>query len=182
MLSEPLAQISEEFVELYGLLPGQSESSPEAWGCMVHADDVDRVVPEVAAASKGQTSLSIEFRICCPDGETRRIAMSLQRFIGPDGCAHVISAHQDISVITATGEALEMRRQELDQKAVKRTGDRDEAEARFRGISMRVQFISLLSPDGTTLEMSRTALDAVLLSRESISEPMRGTRRLTAAR
>lgn len=169
VLSEPLAQISEEFVELYGLPAGQTESSPAAWLAMLHPDDLVRVEAEVATALAGETILSIEFRIRRPDGATRWIAMRLQSFVDSDGRPHLISAHQDISVISASNEALEMRRQELEQRVGERTAALAAAEARFRGIfDAQFQFISLLSPDGTTLEMNRTALDAMLLSREQI--------------
>ena len=46
---------------------------------------------------------------------------------------------------------------------------RAEAEARFRGIfDAQFQHISLLAPDGTILEMNRTALDAGGLTRDAI--------------
>jgi len=42
-----------------------------------------------------------------------------------------------------------------------RTAALAEAEARFRGIfDSQFQFISLLAPDGTTLEMNRTVCPA----------------------
>ncbi|TLU74017.1 PAS domain S-box protein [Lichenicoccus roseus] len=169
VLAETLASISEEFTELYGLPAGQSELSPEAWGQLLHPDDRARVEQAVETALADGTVLGIEFRIRRPGGDTRWIAMRLQSFLDPEGRPHLISAHQDISLLTASREALEMRRQELEQRVAERTADLAEAEARFRGIfDAQFHFISLLSPDGTTLEMNRTGLDAMLLSREQI--------------
>ncbi len=169
VLSEPLAQVSEEFVELYGLSPGQTQISPEAWGLMLHPDDLARIEPEIATTLAGGGVLSVEFRIRLPGGKTRWIAMRLQSFIDSEHRPHLISAHQDISVISASREALELRREELEQRVGERTADLVEAEARFRGIfDAQFQSISLLSPDGTTLEMNSTALNAMRLSREQI--------------
>jgi PAS domain S-box-containing protein len=65
--------------------------------------------------------------------------------------------------------ALANRQSELEELVAERTKALVEAEARYRGIfDSQLQFISLLNPDGTIIEMNRTALDAASLHRDEI--------------
>ena len=62
-----------------------------------------------------------------------------------------------------------IRQTRLERLVRARTKALVEAEARFRGIfDAQLQFISLLDPDGTIIEMNRTALDAGNLARAEV--------------
>ncbi len=169
-LTERLALISGEFVQLYGLLPEQTHISTTEWKNALHPADRSRVIGERDNLLEDGGTLSTTCRICRPDGAVRWVAWRAELFSGPDGRPNrIIGAQQDITEIVAAREALANRQQELEQRVAERTAELAAAEARFRGIfDSQFQFISLLAPDGTILEMNRTALDASALAREDI--------------
>jgi PAS domain S-box-containing protein len=98
----------------------------------------------------------------------RWIFLRNEAFPGPDGePLRIITAQQDITELVTAREALAVRQQELEQRVAERTAALAEAEGRFRGIfDSQFQYISLLAPDGTILEVNRTALDAGGASRD----------------
>ena len=66
-------------------------------------------------------------------------------------------------------EVLASRQSELEQLVSERTAALVQAEAQFHGIfDSQFQFISLLDPGGTVIEMNRTALDATTLDRDDV--------------
>ena len=170
LIAEASMLISKEFAHIHGLQPGQTQLSVEDWLNLLHPDDRDRLLAESQIALQGGGTLTSEFRIRRPDGSERWISMRGEVFLGPDGQPlRLISAWQDTTDIVAARNALANRQQELEQRVEARTAALAEAEARFRGIfDSQFQFIGLLAPDGMTLEMNRTALDASGLTRDQV--------------
>jgi len=169
-LSESIARISEEYAQIYGLPPGQTHITRTEWVSLIHPEDRDREWLHVMADSVSQYCGPVagEFRIVRPDGAVRWISLRNEAFPGPDGePLRIITAQQDITELVAAREALAVRQQELERRVTERTAALAEAEGRFRGIfDSQFQYISLLAPDGTILEVNRTALDAGGLNRD----------------
>ena len=170
LMAEPTMLISEEFARIHGLPLDQTRVAVEQWLAMLHSEDRDRYFAARQELFDNGGPTTIEFRVHRADGEVRWITARGEVFRGPDGKPfRTIAAWQDITDIVAVCEALASRQQELEQRVTERTLALAEAEARFRGIfDSQLQFISLLAPDGTVLEMNRTALEAAALSRTDI--------------
>jgi PAS domain S-box-containing protein len=164
------ALISEEFVRLYGLPAGQTRLSAAEYHALIHPDDHARVWQEAGDVYRAGGMLATEFRIRRPDGAVRWVAMRAEVLLGEDGKPHrVISAQSDITDIVAAREQQASRAAELERCVAERTAELASAEARFRAIfDSQFQFIGLLAPDGTTLEVNRTALEAAGLTREDV--------------
>ncbi|PPQ27351.1 hypothetical protein CCS01_27785 [Rhodopila globiformis] len=168
--SEPRALCSEEFRRLYGLPPQQDAITQAAWLDLIHPGDRDRVATEMRAVAEHTDSVASEFRIRRDDGGQRWIAMRAVSFAANGGKARrVISAHQDVTDLVAAREDLTARRDDLERQVAERTAAVAEAEMRFRAIfDSQFQLISLLAPDGTTLEVNRTALETGGLARHEV--------------
>jgi PAS domain S-box-containing protein len=166
--SETSILVSEEFRRLYGLPATRTHISTAEWIAAFHPEDRERVLAERKSVLEGGSTLATEFRICRPDGEVRWVAMRAEIFFGSDRQPRrVISAQQDITDIVAARETLAARQQELERRVEERTAALFEAQARFRSIfDAQFEHIALLTPDGTILEMNRTALDARGATRE----------------
>src|SRR4051812_35719173 len=81
----------------------------------------------------------------------------------------MISAQQDITAAVAARQAEASRAAELERRVAERTAALAAAEARFRAIfDSQFQFIGLLGPDGTLLEVNQTALAAAGLTRDDV--------------
>ena len=178
LLSEPSVMISGEFASLYGLPQEKTRITLDEWTACLHPNDRARLIHERRCLRETGGTLSTEFRICRPDGGVRWVTMRAERFPGPDGRPYrVLGAQQDITDIASAREILAAHRHELEQRVVERTLALTQAEARFRGIfDSQFQLISLLAPDGTILEMNRTALDAGGLHYDdAVGQPVWGT-------
>ncbi|MFL5279948.1 MAG: PAS domain S-box protein, partial [Rhodopila sp.] len=162
--------ISEEFVKLYGLPPGQTRLSAAEFLALVHPDDCSRMKLEAESAYKTGGTYATEFRIRRPDGAVQWVNMRAEIFLGEDGKPQrVISAQQDITELVAAREAQASLASELERRVAERTAALAHAEARFRAIfDSQLEFIGLLNPDGIMLEMNRTILEAAGLTREDV--------------
>jgi len=169
-MTERLMLVSKEFLKLYGLPPDRTEVSMEEWNALLYFEDRGRVLAERQKMLESDGILSTEFRINRSDGAVRWVTMRAGKFSSDNGKSYrIIGAQQDISDIIAAREALADRQQALEQRVAERTAALAKAEARFRGIfDSQFQSITLIACDGATLEMNRTALDAVALTREVI--------------
>ncbi len=170
-LSEPSAVVSDEYLRLYGLPPGQERILTEEWRALIHEEDRERVSAEIRVliADDGGT-LATEFRARHTDGSIRWVAMRAQTYAGPGGHpVRMVGAQQDVTEVMAAREAMASRQEELERQVAQRTAALAAAEARFRAIfDAQFEFIGLLSPDGTTLEANRAALEAGGLNREDV--------------
>jgi PAS domain S-box-containing protein len=169
-ISDEEAVISAEYVRIYGLPPGQTHISLPAWLALAHPEDRDQLDARMRDLREHGDSLTWKFRICRPDGSVRWIAIRGEAFLGPDGKPlRIITAQQDITEIMAARAALESRQERLEQRVAKRTAALAKAEAQFHAIfDSQFSFIGLLAPDGTVLEVNRTALDAAAQAREDV--------------
>ena len=169
-LPEPEILISDEFVRLYGLPLGQTRMSLEDWAARLHPEDRIWMLAARDRMLESNQPFTVDFRICRPNGEVRWVTLRMGVFSDADGKpGQVVSAQQDITDIVAAREALADRQQALENRVAERTMALTAAESRFRGIfNSQSQFICLLAPTGTILEMNRSALDAAALAREDI--------------
>jgi PAS domain S-box-containing protein len=162
------ALVSGEFARIYGLPAGQNHLSAAESLALVHPDDRARIKLEAGDAYQTGGRFDTEFRICRSDGTLRWVAMHAEVLLGEDGKPNrVISAQRDITDIVTAREEQASRAAELERHVNERTAELAKAEARFRAIfDSQFQFIGLLAPDGTTLELNRTALEAAGLAHE----------------
>ncbi|CAH2602049.1 Histidine kinase [Rhodovastum atsumiense] len=169
-LPDDAAMVSDDYAHLYGLPPDRTHITIDAWRELVHPADRDAAFARIDDVMRQGGPLALEFRIRRPDGTVHWIAMRLEVFLGADGRPQrVISAHQDITEIMQSREAEASRAAELERRVAERTAALGAAEARFRGIfDSQFQYIGLLAPDGTTLEVNHTALQATGRTREQI--------------
>jgi PAS domain S-box-containing protein len=59
---------NDNHARLLGLVPGEVESSYQAWRDRVHPEDIDRVEQAVTAALAAHTDCEVEYRVIYPDG------------------------------------------------------------------------------------------------------------------
>ncbi|KAA5607996.1 PAS domain S-box protein [Rhodovastum atsumiense] len=173
-ITDDKALISPEYTQLYGLPPGQTHITLQEFLDLTHPEDRDKLQADISTVYIQGRTRRTEFRIRRPDGELRWVASRVEVFPGPDGKPdRVISAQQDITEIVTAREALAARGEELERRVAERTAALAAAEARFRAIfDSQFQFIALLAPEGTLLEVNRTALEAGGLGRaETIGRP-----------
>src|SRR4051794_17439848 len=161
---------SEEFRRLYGLPQQQETITLAAWLDLIHPGDRERVAGEMRSVAERADAVATEFRITRDAGSVRWVTMRAVSFVTKGGKAlRIISAHQDITDLMAGREALAARRDELERLVTERTTALAEAETRFRAIfDSQFQLISVLAPDGTTLEVNRTALEIGGLARDEV--------------
>ena len=65
---ENITEWNDNHVRLLGLVPGEVESSYQAWRDRVHSEDVERVEQAVAVALATHTDFEAEYRVIYPDG------------------------------------------------------------------------------------------------------------------
>jgi PAS domain S-box-containing protein len=168
--TEQRALCSEEFRHLYGLPQQQTDITLAAWLDRVHPEDRDRVAAGILPVAEREDAVASEFRIRRDDGTVQWVAMRAVSFAAEGSKAlRVISAHQDMTDLVAAREALAARRDDLERLVAERTAALAEAEARFRAIfDSQFQLISVLAPDGTTLEVNYTTLETGGLARPDV--------------
>jgi GAF domain-containing protein len=75
---------SDEQFRIFGYEPNAISATDETFLAALHPDDHDRVVASINDALEGKTSLDVECRVVCPDGEIRTV-----HYLGKIGRAHV---------------------------------------------------------------------------------------------
>ncbi|CAH2602045.1 Histidine kinase [Rhodovastum atsumiense] len=151
-LREPAALISDGYPNLYGLRPGKTHMPLAEWCALIHPDDRDWLLAAMGEVRQRGTPLAAQFRICRPGGAVRWIDLRAEAFLDQDGQpVRMITAQRDITEIVTAHEA------------------EAAAEARFRAIfDSQFQFITLLAPDGTVLEVNHTMLEAGGFARDAV--------------
>jgi PAS domain S-box-containing protein len=124
------------------------------------------------------------------DGVVRWVAAKGRGVFNDRGqCVRVIGTAIDITGRKRTEAALRDLNQNLERRVADRTSELVESQRRFRGIfDSALQFMALLTPAGTVVEVNRTALSWSQIEPEDIvgkpfwlAAPMRGNPELQAA-
>jgi PAS domain S-box-containing protein len=159
----------------------------------LHPDD--REAAEAAFAAACDPNLrpmyDVEYRtIGKEDGLVRWVAAKGRGvFNEQDRCARVIGTAIDVTGRKRTEAALRDLNQNLERRVADRTSELAESQRRFRGIfDSALQFMALLTPAGTVVEVNRTALSWSQIEPKDIvgkpfwlAAPMRGNPELQAA-
>jgi len=142
--------INEAYAEFAGLSEGEARTHD--WRAFIHPDDFDRLAAESEAGEASRAPFTLEGRYRRFDGEWRWLRSVSSPRLGPDGeLIGFIGAGYDITL------AKEAERELLNQ-VEERTRALAQSEARFRAIFDSVlEVMVLLTPDGTVIEVNRTA-------------------------
>ncbi|MFB2876276.1 PAS domain S-box protein [Floridanema aerugineum] len=142
---------SEELFHIFGLDPTKPEPTFEEHLQLIYPEDRDAWYQKVNDSLLTGKSYTIINRIIRPDGEIR--------YIEGRGEAILNDAQE---VIQLYGTAMDITERKQAEIALR------ESEEKFRAIFDRgIQFVSLLQPDGTILEINQTALNFAETTRES---------------
>jgi PAS domain S-box-containing protein len=116
----------EENERIFGLPPGTYDGTLEAWWRAVHPDDRALVEERVGATLAG-APYEVSFRIVCPDGEMRWLAVRGHVQRGPNGAPlRLLGVTMDV---TAERRRAEERERLLDsEKAARREAERAERQ------------------------------------------------------
>ncbi|GGE52467.1 hypothetical protein GCM10007276_31850 [Agaricicola taiwanensis] len=133
----------------------------------------------------------VEYRtIGKEDGAIRWVAAKGRGIFDDDGrCVRVLGTAIDITARKRTEQALKELNETLERRVAERTAELVESQRRFRGIfDSALQFMALLTPRGTVVEVNQTALDWSQIGLRDIvgkpfwqTAPMRGNTRLQEA-
>lgn len=144
--------VNQEWCSIAGFT--QEEALGTGWSNAIHPDDRERVFKEWYQAALNNLPFYSEYRFQNHQGVTTWVlgqATSVrsdnQEIIGYVGTITDISDRKEIE-------------SKLEQRVLERTVQLQASEVRFRAIfNQTFQFISLLEPDGTIIEINQTALD-----------------------
>jgi len=144
--------VNQEWCSIAGFT--QQEALGTGWSNAIHPDDRERVFKEWYQAAINNLSFYSEYRFQNHQGVTTWV-------LGQ--ATSVRSAHQEIIGYVGTITDISDRKEiesKLEQRVLERTVQLQASEVRFRAIfNQTFQFISLLEPDGTIIEINQTALD-----------------------
>ncbi|HEY8564572.1 MAG TPA: PAS domain S-box protein [Beijerinckiaceae bacterium] len=159
----------------------------------LHPDDREATCAAFAAACDPvQRALyDVEYRtVGREDGVVRWVAAKGRGVFDDQGrCVRVIGTAIDVTARKRTEAALRDLNQTLEKRVAARTSELAESQRRFRGIfDSALQFMALLTPAGTVMEVNRTALSWSEIEPKDIvgkpfwlAAPMRGNPELQAA-
>jgi PAS domain S-box-containing protein len=130
------------------------ESLGTGWSKAIHPDDREQIFKEWYEAAENYLPFYSEHRFFNHQGETiwvlcqaTPVWIENQEFMGYVGTVTDISDRKELE-------------SQLGQRVLERTAQWRASEVRFRAIfNQTIQFISLLKPDGTIIEINQTALD-----------------------
>jgi PAS domain S-box-containing protein len=148
LMSNVMFWSSREY-ELFGYRPGECTPSWELWKSRIHGDDLPAVLEQWETAKTNHRDLSIECRVCLPDGETRWIEGKARFFYDAAGRAYrVLGASRDITERKQTEERLRSGRQRLlkavqgQQYALKQSAQEVATQAELLDLTNDAAFIS----------------------------------------
>jgi PAS domain S-box-containing protein len=147
---------------MFGVSPDRPISMADFYAGL-HPDDAQATSEAFAAAvdPERRARYDVEYRtIGKEDGVVRWVAAKGRGVFDADGrCVRVIGTAIDITARKAIEEQLRELNETLETRVVERTAELVESERRFRGIfDSALQFMALLAPDGTVIEVNQTAL------------------------
>ncbi|MEO5641000.1 MAG: PAS domain-containing protein [Sphingomicrobium sp.] len=142
--------VNEAYAEFAGL--SEAEARTHDWRDFIHPDDFERIVAHSLAGEARREAFVLEGRYKRGDGEWRWLRSTSSPRLGADGeLIGFIGAAYDITLAKEAELALKAEVEE-------RTRALSASEARFRAIFDSVlEVMVLLDPDGTVVEVNRTA-------------------------
>lgn len=129
----------------------------------LHPDDREEVQRAFAEACDPDLRhlYDVEYRtVGKEDGLIRWVAAKGRaRFTAEGRCSRVVGTALDITSRKADEVRLRELNETLERRVAERTSELSESQRRFRGIfDSALQFMALLTPDGTVVEINQTAL------------------------
>ncbi len=183
-----LRYFNDRWYEYTGQTPEEALSN--GWAAMLHPDDAERTAAMWAHAQAQGTVYENELRYLRRDGAYRwYVARAEPVRDDTDAVIAWFGTSTDIHDRKLAEAALYELNETLEQRVSQRTRELVESERRFRGIfDSALQFMALLRPDGTVLEVNRTALSWSEITPDEIvghpfwlAAPMRDNPELQAA-
>ncbi|WP_188054165.1 PAS domain S-box protein [Sphingosinithalassobacter sp. CS137] len=183
-----LHYFNDRWYEYTGQTPDQAV--PDGWTAMVHPEDADHNAAMWADARARGVVYENELRYRRLDGEYRWYVARAEPLRDETGTVTGwFGTSTDIHDRKLAETALHELNDTLEQRVAERTLALGESERRFRGIfDSALQFMALLKPDGTVIEVNRTALSWSEIEPEEIvgrrfwlAAPMRGNPALQEA-
>lgn len=136
-----------ELEALYGLAPGSFDGRAENWIQSLHPDDRSKTEQELWQAVKVGQGLDTEFRIICPNGEIRWIAVKSSLFHDQTGKPlRMIGIHMDITEKKQL-EAQFLRAQRLESLGTLASGIAHDLNNVLTPILAVVQLLPIKLPD-----------------------------------
>ncbi len=163
------------------LFYGRPDSQPFAnfpeYLTIIHPDDRDSVRHAFERAMEPGVAYEVEHRIVWPDGAVRWLAGRGATLFDEEGTPiSMAGINLDVTERKAAEAEIRLLNEGLERKVRERTAELAQAmeafresERRFRAIfDSTFQFIGLIAPSGTLLEINQTALDFVAVARETV--------------
>ena len=178
---------NDRWYEFTGSPPGSTDG--EAWNVLFHPEDRERAWDVWRHSLETGEPYRIEYRLRHRSGSYRWV-------IGRAQCARDAAGRisrwygtcTDVHDLKVAEERLRELNDTLERRVADRTAELAESERRFRGIfDFAFQFMALLTPSGTVVEVNQTALDWSQIAPTDIigkpfwlAAPMRGNSTLQA--
>ncbi len=168
----------------------EAEALPDGWADMLHPDEVERTAIAWAKARARGDSYEIEVRYRRRDGAYRwYVARAVPLRDPTDAITTWFGTSTDIHERKLAESRLQELNDTLERRVAERTAELAESQRRFRGIfDSALQFMALLTPAGTVVEVNQTALHWSQIEPSDIvgkpfwlAAPMRGDPELQAA-
>ncbi len=138
----------------------EAEALPDGWATVLHPDDAERTAAVWADARQRGVTYEVEVRYRRYDGEYRWYVARAEPLLDANG---VITTWFGTSTDIQERKLVEARLRELndtlERRVAGRTAELSESKRRFQGIfDSALQFMALLTPAGTVVEVNQTAL------------------------
>jgi PAS domain S-box-containing protein len=112
------AVCNERYFRLFGLEPQENMLSTDDWTAMVHPDDRERVLSEVARTLEEKTPYDTEYRILLPDKSVRWVSSEAEVFFDEEGKPRrMIGVVTDITERKRAEKALRLTQAAVDRAA-----------------------------------------------------------------
>ncbi len=171
---------------------GQTEADalPDGWAKVLHPDDIERTAIAWAEARAREDFYEIEVRYRRRDGAYRWYVARAEPLRDASGAIITwFGTSTDIHERKLAEGHLQELNDTLERRVAERTAELAESQRRFRGIfDSALQFMALLTPAGTVVEVNQTALHWSQIEPRDIvgkpfwlAAPMRGNPELQAA-
>ena len=142
--------------ELYGIKKEKFNGAYEAWGKVVHPDDIEKADAEVKAALSGEKKFDTEFRIIWPNGDVRYIR----------GSAIVLrdDNHKPSRMIGVNWDNTYQRKVE---KEIKRINEELEARVKSRTAELEIANLEMQESEEKFRTIAAAAQSAIIMINEN---------------